>query len=93
MLFGLSRTIALADIVERVKTSSSKWLKSKGPSLARFHWQAGYGVFSVSQSSADEVVAYIRNQEKHHQNLPFQDEFRSFLRRYRVDYDEQYVWD
>ncbi len=62
LLFGLSRTRTIADIVETVKTSSSKWIKTKGTEFSDFHWQAGYGAFSVSQSDADTVVAYIQNQ-------------------------------
>ena len=77
--------------MEIVKTSSSKWIKTKGPEFARFHWQGGYGAFSVSQSDADAVVRYIDNQEAHHRRLSFQDEFRTFLERYQVAYDERYV--
>jgi len=62
LFFGLSRTRTVADVVETVKTSSSKWIKTKDAEFAGFHWQSGYGAFSVSQSDADAVVAYIRNQ-------------------------------
>src|SRR5581483_1141630 len=60
LLFSLSRTRTIAQVVENVKTSSSKWLKTKGTQLTDFYWQAGYGAFSVSRSQADEVVEYIR---------------------------------
>ncbi len=93
LLFGMSRTLAIASVVETVKTSSSKWLKSKGTGLAHFHWQAGYGAFSVSQSDADTVVAYIRNQAQQHHKMPFQDEYRRLLERYRVAFDERHMWD
>jgi putative transposase len=93
LFFGLSRTRTIADIVETVKTSSSKWLKTKSRELARFHWQSGYAAFSVSQSDADTVVAYIREQRKHHQKMSFQDEYRRLLERYQVAFDERYVWD
>ena len=93
LFFGLSRTRTLAQVVENVKTSSSKWLKTKDPALAEFHWQSGYGAFSVSQSQADEVIEYIRRQEEHHRTRTFQQEFRLFLERYQIPYDEQYVWD
>ena len=93
LLFGLSRTLSIGQVVEIVKTSSSKWLKTKGPELAEFHWQGGYGAFSVSQSNADEVVRYIQSQETHHRTQTFQEEFRKFLERYQVAYDERYVWD
>jgi hypothetical protein len=93
LLFGLSRTRTIAEVVETVKTSSSKWIKTKGSRFAKFHWQSGYGAFSVSQSDADTVVAYIRNQRPHHQKMTFQDEYRRLLQRYQIPFDERYVWD
>ncbi|SRR5258708_3540898 len=93
LFYGLSRTRTIADIVETVKTSSSKWIKTKGAALAGFHWQSGYGAFSVSQSDADAVAAYVVNQAKHHQKMSFQDEYRRLLERYKVQFDERYVWD
>jgi REP element-mobilizing transposase RayT len=93
LLFGLSRILAVASVVETVKTSSSKWIKTKGAGFADFHWQTGYGAFSVSQSDADTVVAYILNQAQHHLKMTFQDEYRRLLERYRVTFDERYVWD
>ena len=76
LLFGLSRTLTIAQVVENVKTSSSKWVKAKDTSLAHFYWQAGYGAFSVSQSNAAAVIRYIRNQAEHHRRESFQDELR-----------------
>jgi REP element-mobilizing transposase RayT len=93
LFFGLSRTRTIAEVVETVKTSSSKWIKTKGASFAEFYWQSGYGAFSVSQSDADTVVTYIRNQAQHHQKMTFQDEYRRLLERYHVAFDEKYVWD
>jgi REP element-mobilizing transposase RayT len=93
LFFGLSRIRTIAAVVETVKTSSSKWIKSKGPEFAGFHWQSGYGAFSVSQSDADQVVTYVRNQAEHHQKMTFQDEYRRLLDRYRVAFSEKYVWD
>ena len=93
LFFGLSRTRTVADVVETVKTSSSKWIKSKGAAFANFHWQSGYGAFSVSQSDADAVVVYIRNQVQHHQKMTFQDEYRRLLERYHIALDEKYMWD
>jgi len=93
LLFGLSRTLTIAQVVENVKTSSSKWIKTKGASLAHFYWQAGYGAFSVSQSNAAAVVRYIQSQAEHHRKESFQDEYRRFLQRYQIPYDEKHVWD
>ena len=93
LFFGLSRTRTIAEVVETVKTSSSKWIKTKGAAFADFHWQSGYGAFSVSQSDAETVAAYIRNQAQHHQKMTFQEEYRRLLERYQVAFDENYVWD
>jgi REP element-mobilizing transposase RayT len=93
LLFGLSRTLTIAQVVENVKTSSSKWIKTQGASLGQFYWQAGYGAFSVSQSNAASVVRYIQNQAEHHRRESFQEEYRKFLQRYQILYDEKYVWD
>ncbi len=87
----LSRTMTIADVVQELKTVSSKWMKTKG--VPDFSWQAGYGAFSVSGSKIDEVVAYIANQEQHHRHLSFQEEYRQFLERHGIEFDERYVWD
>ncbi len=58
-----------------------------------FHWQRGYGAFSVGQSNVGTVKRYIRNQKEHHKRVSFQDEYREFLKRYEIDFDERYVWD
>jgi putative transposase len=92
ILFLLGRTISQSELVEEVKKSSSKWMKSEG-GVPGFTWQAGYGVFSVGESQVDAVINYIQNQEEHHRKVTFQEEFRKFLEKYKVPYDERYVWD
>ncbi len=72
---------------------SSKWLKMQGPEFHDFHWQNGYGAFSVSTSNVEAVKACIEKQEEHHRHKTFQEEFREFLNRHGVEFDEQYVWD
>jgi putative transposase len=89
----LSRTLSVADLVKEVKSSSSKWLKTQDPSLNDFSWQQGYGAFSIGMSQKDALLHYIDNQEEHHQIHTFQDEYRIFLNKYRIEYDERYVWD
>lgn len=92
-LFALSRNYSIADIVKEIKIASSKWIKEQSPAQKQFSWQSGYGAFSVSQSHLDQVTRYIERQEEHHKRVTFQDEFRAFLKKYNVEYDEQYVWD
>jgi REP element-mobilizing transposase RayT len=93
VLFTLARTHTLSDVVAQLKRGSSAWLKSKGTTYATFHWQNGFGAFSVSQSAVPEVRDYIQRQREHHQRTAFQDEFRAFLHRHEVEFDERYVWD
>jgi len=93
ILFSLGRVIKVADLIEEVKTESSKWIKTKGWEFRNFHWQRGYGAFSIGQSNVPILKRYIRNQKKHHQRVTFKDEYRKFLKAYGIDYDERYVWD
>jgi len=93
ILFSLGRVIKIADLVEEVKTDSSKWIKTKGSEFKNFHWQRGYGAFSIGQSNIASLKRYILGQKRHHQRVTFQDEYRKFLAAYGVAYDERYVWD
>lgn len=89
----LSRSMTVADLVAEVKVSSSKWLKGQGRGWGHFAWQKGYGVFSVSPADLGALSEYINGQESHHAKRSFQEEFRGFLKRYGVNFDERYVWD
>lgn len=91
ILCTLPRTITIATLISKIKTSSSKWLKQKG--IETFHWQDGYGVFSVSSSKVTVVENYIKIQEAHHSKISFKDELRTFLNEYKIDFDERYLWD
>jgi putative transposase len=92
-LFRLSKNASLAEIVEEIKTSSSKWIKTKGRAMASFHWQSGYGGFSVSPADVEEVAEYITQQEAHHRAVSFQEEYRKLLESHGIEYDERYAWD
>ena len=92
-LCALSRTCEVAAMVKEVKRGSSVWVKTKGPDLANFAWQNGYGIFSIGFSQIESVRLYIAGQEEHHRQLTFQDEFRVLLKRYEIEFDERYVWD
>lgn len=72
---------------------SSGWIKEREPRMTGFAWQAGFGVFSVSASALESVEGSIARQEEHHRKVSFQDEFREFLRKHRVDWDERYAWE
>jgi putative transposase len=86
------RTISLSDWVKELKRVTSIWIKTKSTQFDSFAWQAGYGAFSVSQSQSGRVSKYIEQQELHHQKMDFKSEFRGFLERNEIEYDERYIW-
>jgi REP element-mobilizing transposase RayT len=90
LLISLGKTISISEMVGDIKRDSSAWMKQYEQS---FYWQEGYGAFSIGESQVDAVVRYIQNQKHHHAKQGFQDEFRGLLDRYKVEYDERYVWD
>ncbi len=87
------RTRTAADIVMRVKINTSLWAKDQADALKGFRWQRGYGIFSVSASNVSQVRAYIENQDAHHAEMSFEDEYRTILNRHGVMFDERWVWD
>jgi putative transposase len=91
LLVGLRATHRLADVLREVKGGSSEWMH-KEVGVVEFAWQEGYGAFTVSRSHLDEVSRYIANQEQHHRNSTFQDEYLALLIEHGVEYDEQYLW-
>jgi putative transposase len=93
ILCMLSKKVALVKLIEELKSHSSKWIKTKGDDYKTFYWQDGYGAFSINPSEVDVVSTYIANQKEHHRKKTFQEEFRAFLKKYKVQYDERYVWD
>lgn len=80
-------------LLEEIKSNSSKWIKTKDNVYSNFYWQDGYGAFSVNPAEVDKVVAYIANQKEHHRKKTFQEEYRSILKKYTIEFDERYVWD
>jgi putative transposase len=89
----LSRKIALMKLIEELKSHSSKWIKTKNMKYQNFYWQRGYGGFSVNPTEIGIVEKYILEQDNHHIKKTFQDEYRTFLNKYKIKYDEKYIWD
>jgi len=89
----LSRKIPLMKLIEELKSHSSQWIKNKGNKYQNFYWQNGYGGFSINPTEIEIVREYILKQEEHHKKRTFQEEYRAFLKKYDVEYDERYVWD
>ncbi|MDZ4819404.1 MAG: IS200/IS605 family transposase [Planctomycetota bacterium] len=93
ILCRLGKAISVADLIRELKRDSSKWMKTQGSTLSEFHWQGGYGAFSISPGHVLKLQHYIANQEEHHRAESFQDEFRRLCKKYGVEIDERYVWD
>jgi REP-associated tyrosine transposase len=93
ILFDMGKLHAPVEFVEQVKRESSKFVKTLDSKYKDFYWQRGYGMFSVGPANRGEAEEYVRDQENHHRTKTFQEEFRAFLQRYEIEYDEKYVWD
>jgi REP element-mobilizing transposase RayT len=93
LLVSLGKLSSIANTVRDIKSNSSRWIHETVATLHGFAWQAGYGAFAVSCSNLDEVNRYIAGQSEHHRVRTFEEEFRIFLQRHHIEYDERYVWD
>lgn len=93
LLISLSKNLGLSELVGDIKRDSSVWIKKQDSQFNSFHWQDGYGAFSIGQSQIKAVKDYIAKQKIKHKQIDFKSEFRGFLRKYEVEYDERYVWD
>ncbi|GMV97314.1 MAG: IS200/IS605 family transposase [Phycisphaerae bacterium] len=92
LLASLAPKHSLSDVLRDVKGGTSKWIHEEFAGMSIFGWQDGYGAFSVSQSNVPQVREYIQNQEAHHRQMSFQEEFIQFLDRHGVEYDPRYIW-
>ena len=90
---SISSTVTLADMVGAMKANSSRWIHETFPGQRAFAWQKGYAAFSVSKSGEEQLLEYIRTQGEHHRHRGFKEEYVSFLKRYGVEYDENYLWE
>lgn len=93
ILNSLSRTMTQSKMIAILKKDSTKWIKSKDLKFRNFHWQNGFGIFSVSASNVKSVIKYIENQNDHHKVKSFKEEYMEFLKTYKMNYDEKYLWD
>jgi REP element-mobilizing transposase RayT len=93
VLLDAPASAAPSKIAQLIKGGSSAWIHETFPHLRGFAWQDGYGAFTVSKSSVEDVANYIRNQREHHRTKTFQEEYRAFLKKHQIDYEERYLWD
>ena len=89
---GLKPVVSVSELMRSVKSKSSKYINDGKLTPDRFEWQEGYGVFSYGQSQVDKVYKYIENQEAHHKKQTFLEEYIEFLKNFKIDYDEQYIF-
>ncbi len=89
---GLKPVVSVSELMKSVKAKSSKYINDNKLTSDRFEWQEGYGVFSYSQSHIDNVYKYIQNQEAHHAKQTFKEEYIEFLKNFKIDFDEQYIF-
>ena len=93
VLVSIGPTVAISDLVRDIKAGSSKFINDKKWMTEKFNWQEGYGAFSYSKSNVDLVVKYILNQEEHHKNKSFKNEYIDFLEKYEIEYDSKYLFE
>lgn len=92
LLIGFRTTQSIADLMQDVKGGSSKWINDNKHCKSRFEWQSGYGAFSYSKSQLPDVIRYIENQKEHHSKRTFLEEYKLFLEKFEVEYDEKYIF-
>jgi REP element-mobilizing transposase RayT len=92
LFIGMKPSQSLSDLMQDVKGDSSKWIQEKGFIKGVFNWQTGFGAFSYSISQIDAVVKYINNQENHHKRETFIQEYTNFLEKFKIPYDERYLF-
>lgn len=83
----------LPDLLRDIKSGTSKFINDKRWIPVRFEWQRGYGAFSYSHTQIDYVIRYINNQEEHHRNIRFKEEYTGFLKEFDVEYNSEYLFD
>jgi REP element-mobilizing transposase RayT len=89
---GLKPVVPVSELMKTVKAKSSKYINDNKLTKVHFEWQDGYGVFSYGHSQIDRVYKYIQNQEAHHKKQTFLDEYLEFLKKFKIEYDEQYIF-
>jgi REP-associated tyrosine transposase len=93
VLFDIGKTHLPVKIIGKVKKETSKFIKTVDDEYRDFYWQNGYGLFSVSPANKEVVKNYIDRQMEHHKTMSFKDELCAYLEKYKIDYDEKYIWD
>ena len=90
---GLNPSMRISDIARDMKNNSSGFINENRWVKGKFSWQEGYGAFSYSRSQVGRVYDYIFNQEKHHKIRTFREEYLELLKKFRIQYDERYLFE
>ena len=93
LLIGMKPTCCLSDLVREIKKSSNDFVKEKKFVKGKFTWQEGYGAFSYSHSSLDNLINYIKNQKKHHQKKTFKEEYLELLHKFEIEFKSEYLYE
>lgn len=93
IFIGMKPSCCISDLVREIKKSSSIFIKENNLSSKPFNWQEGFGAFSYSHSQIDSVYKYVMNQKEHHKKQTFKEEYIDFLKKFEVEYDENYLFD
>lgn len=92
VLASLPATVSLSEIASAMKANSSRWIHENIVQCKGFDWQEGYGAFTVSKSAEEQVKKYIHEQEQHHKQWKFTEEFKALLEKHGIPYEERYLW-
>lgn len=92
LFFGFRPTQSLSDLMRMVKGESSEWINKNKLTSSIFRWQEGYGAFSYARSQVKAVAQYVENQEIHHRKISFLEEYKNFLKKFEVEYEDQYIF-
>lgn len=93
LLISQSKNISLSLLIQELKKSTSKWIKAQNIKYRDFHWQDGYGAFSIGESNVPALKQYIARQKDKHRKKSFESELMEFLKKYEIEYNEKYIWD
>lgn len=92
-LIGMRPSCCLSDLVREVKKASNEFVNAKHFTNFKFQWQEGFGAFSYGHDGLDRVIAYVRNQKEHHKKLSFQEEYKAFLKEFKIEHKEEFLFE
>ena len=93
VFFELLPSCRISDLMRNLKSTSSKWINENDFLKREFNWQDGYAAFSYSKSQRNNVIKYIMNQEEHHRKRTFREEYMGLLKKFGIEYKDEYVFE